>query len=87
MLGYEIRVTTQPVACAFDLNNDSMVLEPIQQRGRDDRIAEDVSPFCKAPIGGQDHGPFFVSGVDELEEQIAAPVGDGQIPDLINDQQ
>lgn len=51
-----------------------MVQEPIQQRSRDDGIAEDIGPFREAPIGGQDHRTFFVSGVDELEEQIAAAI-------------
>lgn len=32
-------------------------------------------------------GALFVSGVDQLEEQVSAAAGDGQIPDLVADQQ
>ena len=30
---------------------------------------------------------FFVSGVDQLEEQVGAAAGDGQISDLVDDEQ
>jgi hypothetical protein len=31
--------------------------------------------------------PFFIAGVDELEEQIATAGSDGEIADLIDDEQ
>lgn len=46
--------------------------EPVEQRGRDDRIAEDFAPFGEAAVGGRDHGALFVSCVDELGEQVCA---------------
>lgn len=61
--------------------------KPVEQRGSDDRVSEDIAPFCKAAIGRQDHCTSLVAGVDELEEQIAAAVDDGEIPDLVDDQQ
>ena len=48
-----------------------MVQQPVEQRGGHDRIAEDLAPFAKAAVGGQDHRGALVTGVDELEEQIA----------------
>src|SRR5258708_25872525 len=49
-----------------------MMKEAVEQCGGDDGIAEDLAPFCKATIGGQDHGAALVARVDELEEQVAA---------------
>lgn len=48
---------------------------------------KNISPLCKAAIGRQDHRPFLVAGVDELEEQIAAAGDDREITDLVDDQQ
>src|SRR5258708_21831733 len=64
-----------------------MMKEAVEQRGGDDRIAEHLAPFCKATIGGEDHGPALVARVDKLEEQVAAPLNDRQVADLVNDEE
>jgi len=63
-----------------------MVQESIEQCRCDDWITEDLAPFCKATIGGQDHRTALVARVDELEEQVAASLDDRQVPDLVNDE-
>ena len=50
-------------------------------------IAEHLAPFGEAAVGGEDHGALLVSGIDELEEQIAAAGRDRQVSDLVDDQQ
>ncbi len=87
VLGHEIGMLAQAVAGSFDLDDDSVVQESIEQSGGDHGIAEYLAPFGKAAIGREDHGAAFVSGIDELEEQIAAAGDDRQVPDLIDDQQ
>ena len=78
---------TETVARSFDLDDDRMVEKAIEKRGGDDGIAEDVTPFGEAAIGGEDHGALLVSGVDELEEEIAATGNDRQVADLVDDQE
>jgi len=56
-----------------------MVQEPVEQRRGDDGVTEDLAPFGEASVRRQDHGAFFIAGVDELEEQIAAAENDRQI--------
>ena len=64
-----------------------MVQEAIEQCRCDDWITEDLAPFSKATIGGQDHRTALVARVDELEEQVAASLNDRQVPDLVNDEE
>jgi hypothetical protein len=45
MFGHEGGMLAKPVAGAVDLDDDGMVQEAIKQCGRDDGIAEDISPF------------------------------------------
>lgn len=87
MLRNEIGVLAQPIAGALDLNDDGMVKQPVEQRGCDDGIAEDLAPFGKAAIGGEDHGASFVSYVDELEEEVSAARHDREIADLVDNKQ
>src|SRR5690242_16375249 len=87
MLGHQIGMLAQPVAGAFDLDNDGVVEQPIKQGGGDDGIAKDLSPLGKAAVGGQDHRALFVAGIDELKEEITAAVHDRQITDLVDDEQ
>jgi hypothetical protein len=54
---------------------------------RDYGITKDVAPFGKAAIRSEDHGAFFVAGVNELEDQIAATRSYRQIADLVDDQE
>ena len=75
MLGYKVGVLTELITGAFDLNDDGVVKQPIEESGGDNGIAEDLAPFCEAAVRGEDHGSLFVSCIDELEEQIAAAWG------------
>ena len=75
------------IARALDLNDDGMVEQPIEQRGSDDGIAEQVAPFGEAAVGREDHRALFVSRVDQLEEQIAATRRDREVTDLVDHEQ
>ena len=77
----------ESIAGAFDLNDDGVMQQPIQQSGGDHGVAEHVSPFGKASIGGENHGTFFVARTDQLKEQIGAFPGQWQVADLIDDKQ
>ena len=61
--------------------------KPVEKRGGDHGVSKNIAPLCKAAIGRQDHCPFLVAGVDELEEQVAAAGDDREITDLVDDQQ
>jgi hypothetical protein len=87
VLGDEIGVGEQAVACAFYLDDDSVVEEPVQQRGGNDGVAEHLSPFGEAAVGGEDHGGLLVAGIDELEEEIGAAGRDWQVADFVDDEQ
>jgi hypothetical protein len=87
MFGDEIGMGTQAVACAFDLHDDGVVEQSVEECSGDDRITEEVAPLGETPVRGQDHGALFVACVDQLEEEIGAIGGDGQIADLVDDQQ
>ena len=87
VLGHEVGMLAQAIARALDLDDDGVVQQPVEQRRGDDGIAEDLAPFGKAAVRGEDHGAFFVAGVDELEEQIAAAGRDRQVADLVDDEQ
>ena len=43
----EIGVLAQAVACAFDLDDDGVVEKAVEQRGGDDRVAEDLAHSAK----------------------------------------
>ena len=77
----------QAIAGSLDLDDDRVVKEPIEKRGGDNRIAEDLSPFGEAAVRGEDHGALFVSGVDELEEQVSAAGDDRQVSNFVDDDQ
>ena len=52
----------EPVARSFDLDDDGVMEESIEQRRGDDRVAEDVAPFGEAAVGGKDHRKGITGG-------------------------
>src|SRR5262249_35757042 len=84
---HEVGMAAETVARTLDLDDDGMMKKSIEQCRGDDWVAEDLTPFCEAAVGSEDHGSALVAGVDELEEQIAAAWDDRQVADFINDEQ
>jgi len=62
-------------------------MDPIQDGRGDHRVAEDLVPLAEAADRGQDQGPLLVTQRDELEEQMGAMPVDGDVADLVDDQE
>ncbi len=86
-MGQQLGVLAHAVAGALDLHDDGVVQQAVEQGGGDHRIAEQAAPFREAPVGGQDHGTTLVAGVDQLEQQVSGRSTQGQVADLVDDEQ
>jgi hypothetical protein len=61
VFGDEMGVLPHAIAGAFDLNDHSVMEQPVEQPGGDDGITEHVSPPGEATVRGQDHPhPFHI---------------------------
>ena len=87
MFGQEVGVLAQAIARPLDLQHDGMMQKAVEERGGDDGVAEDVSPLGEAAVRGEDHGAPLITGVDELEEQIAAARNDREVADFVDNEQ
>lgn len=81
MLGDKVRVLPHAIACPFDLDDEGVMQEPVEQCRGDHGVAEEFAPLGETAVGGEDHGTSFVAGVDELEEQVHAVAIDGGVAD------
>ncbi len=64
-----------------------MVDEPVDHGGGDDVVAEDLAPPAEGFVGGDDQAGAFVAAGDELEEQVGGLGFEGDVADLVDDQQ
>jgi hypothetical protein len=48
-------------------------------------VAKDRRPFSEGEVGGDDDRGAFVETADEVEEQLAAGLREGQIAEFIED--
>ena len=64
-----------------------MVEEPVEERGGDHGVAEDVAPRAEALVAREDDGAPLVAARDQLEEEIGAVAVDRDVADLVDDQQ
>src|SRR5207249_9293129 len=77
----------QPVALAFEGDHGCVVDESVDQGGGDHRVAEDLAPLLEAAVGGDDDRAAFVAAGDEREEEIRGLAFEGEVADLVDDEQ
>ena len=64
-----------------------MVDEPVDHGGGDYVVAEDLTPAAEGFVAGHDQRGAFVTAADELEEQVGGLGFEGDVADLVDDQQ
>jgi hypothetical protein len=67
------------------LDDVAVVGEPIEERGRHFRVAEHARPFAEGQVGRHDHGRALVEPADQMEQQLAAGLGEWQIAEFVED--
>jgi len=70
------------VACFHDL---AVVGQPVEECGGHFGVAEDRGPFAEGEVGGDDDRGAFVELADQMEEELPAGLGEGQIAELVED--
>ena len=64
-----------------------MMDEPVDHRGGDDVVAEDLSPPAERLVAGHDQAGSLVAGRDQLEEQVGGLGLEGDVADLVDHDQ
>ena len=64
-----------------------VVNEAVDERGGDHGVAEDFAPGFEAAVAGEDDRAAFVAARDEREEQVRGLAFQGQVADLVDDEQ
>lgn len=75
-------------AGAFDNDRLGVVEEAVQDgRGDGTVVVEDAGPLFERFIGGHHDGAAFIALANDLEQQVGAVLVDGQVADLVQDQE
>jgi len=61
--------------------------EPVDHGGGDDFVAEDLAPGGEGLVAGDDQACAFVAGADEREHEVGGGGVEGDVADLVDDQQ
>ena len=83
----QIRMFPHPIAVAPNVDDGAVVQQPVDAGRRHHLVPEDGAPLLEAFVGGQHGRGVFVAGIDELEAQHRPVPTDGQIADLIDDEE
>ena len=67
------------------LDDVAMVSQAVEQRGRHFGVAEHAGPFTEGEIGGDDDGCALVKSADEVEQELAARLGERQVAEFVED--
>jgi hypothetical protein len=77
----------EAVGVAFECDDVGVVDEAVDHCGGDDVVAEDFAPAAEGFVAGDDQAGAFVAGRDELEEQVRGFGFEGDVADLVDDEQ
>ena len=61
--------------------------DAVDHRGGDGLVSEDPAPTAEGQVRGQDQRGVFIAARDELEEQVRSVLLDGEVADLVDDDQ
>jgi hypothetical protein len=77
----------ESVAVAFEGDDFGVVHQPVDHCGGDDVVAEYLTPPAERLVRGDDQRGPLITGGDELEEQVGGFGFEGDVADLVDDQQ
>src|SRR5918994_214594 len=60
-----------------------MMGEPVEERGGHLSVAEDARPLAEGQIGSDDDRGALIEAADQVEQELAAGLGKGQIAELV----
>ena len=66
------------------LDDLAIVSEAVEERGGHLCVAEDSGPFAEGEVGGDDDRGALVEAAEQVEQQLAAGLGEGQIATRFN---
>ena len=69
------------------LNDFAMMCEPVEERGCHLCITEDAWPFTEGEVGGDNDRGAFIELADQMEQELTAGLCEGQIAQLVEDQE
>src|SRR4026209_2885820 len=75
------------VALAFEGDHGGVVDEPVDEGGGDHGVAEDLAPLLEAAVRVGDDRAAFVAAGDEREEQVRGLALQGEVADLVDDEE
>ena len=79
-------VVSEPVACAFEVEDVGLVDDSIDHRRGHNLVGEDLAPPGEGQVAGHNQGGVFVAGGHQLEEQVRSILIEGNVADLIDDE-
>ena len=65
------------------LDDVTVVSQPVEQRGGHLGVAEHTGPLAEGKVGRDDHGGSLVEPADEVEQKLAAGLGERQIAEFV----
>jgi site-specific DNA recombinase len=71
---------------SLDLDDVSLVGDPVNDGLREPRVGEYFGPLAERQVRGHDQRPAFVAFADDLEDELGGAVREGQIPQLVQEQ-
>src|SRR5213075_906407 len=72
-------------ALVSGLDDVAVVGKAVEERGGHLCVIEDGRPFAKGEVGGDHDGGLLVEPADQVEEQLAARLGEGQVAEFVED--
>ncbi len=77
----------EPVALSVGFEDVNAMGNAVEKRAVEPFVAEDFGPFFEGQVGRKDQALAFVSAAGHFEEEFGAGLGEGNVAELVEDEQ
>ena len=81
--GWHLAAVFEAPALVAGFDDFAMMGEAVEERGCHLGVAKHTGPIAKGQIGGDDDGSALVEPADQMKEQLAAGLSEGQIAEFV----
>src|SRR5246127_4751351 len=81
--GWHSRAVFEAPALVPGFDDFAMMGEAVEERGCHLGVAKHTGPITKGQIGGDNDGNTLIESADQMKEQLAAGLSEGQIAELV----
>lgn len=80
--GNNLALVLEVIGRTANVDSHRLMQQTVEQRGSQNSIGKDVTPFAIGPVGSQDNAAMLIAVKDQLEQEMGRTFVKGEVADF-----